>query len=245
MPTTIREIQHSLQQFNKQAQNIESVENIQKTWKHIFHQNLTKKGAKTFLDYYKDMRSKTKKAMRSKTKKVKRSKTVKRRRNYKGGAAPINTTLTPGIFAKTYGNFPTEISSGAPLQDLDVYIKDSIIPGTFWPSPSETMGSNKVGGRRRSMRRNRKQKGGNLGESLQMRGFPIPFTATPYPNYSQTIANTWSGNTHTIPNPVSPVIHTWQPMSGGPASIINPGMITTIGSDFGKFASSPPWQTTN
>ena len=252
MPS-IKQVQDQLAAFDRSARSAAaggSPDAYKTAWKRIFHKDLSETAAKSFARYYKEMRSKS----RSRARKTLRG--GARRRRQAGGAAyslpstPVNYGTGPGLFTNTYGAFPVEVDTDpASLKDLDVYFHDSLplSKAGYWPTVPADMGSNKVGGRRRgrkTLRRrgSRKQRGGNLLDSLSMR--PFPYISTPYPNIIQSAANTLSGGTTPVPSPASPVVHTWTPQSGMGAGI-NPGLVTNIGSDFSKLASPAPWQTSN
>jgi hypothetical protein len=245
MPS-IKEVQRKLAEFNRAARQASAPDAYAAAWKRIFHQDLSDAAAKSFAQYYREMRSKQSSR-----------KTVRRRKQH-GGVAPVNYQTVPGLLTNTYGQFPVEVDTDpASLDALSggVYPPNMSIPLSkpgFWPTVPADMGSNKVGGarqRRRATRRRsgkrratRRQRGGNLLDSLAMR--PLPYIATPYPNVAQVAANTLSGATTTIPAPPSPVQHTWE-LRGAPGAPINPGVVTPITSDFSRLASPAPWQTTN
>jgi hypothetical protein len=248
MPS-LKETKTKLADFDHSARRADKPEEFAAAWKRIFHQELSDEAAKSFARYYKEMRSKSLKRHGGSRK------TLRRRRQecsrQKGGMAPVNYGMVPGLLTNTYGNFPVEVDTDpASIRDLDVYFHDSLplSPPGYWPRVPADMGSNKVGGahrRRKTARKHRrgsKQRGGNLLDSLAMR--PVPYIATPYPNYAQTLAHKMSGDPTPVPSPSSPVNHTWS-LQGSVGAPINPGIVTPIGSDFTKLASPAPWQTTN
>jgi hypothetical protein len=259
MPT-IAQIQKDLKVFDTQAraalEKDKPEAHIQSSWESIFHMPLSNTSAKSFTNYYRKMRSNTRKMT--------------------GGMAPLSYTMTPGTIG-VYGNFPTEIASDpASIQALDVFYQNSLnkgcgIENSSLPVP-EDMGSNKVGGAktrvksrkaarksyknkrvtksrknvRKTLRKGlrkgmRKYRGGNLTESLVMH----PYISSAPPNLIQMAAATVSGATEPVPFPGSPVVHQWQYVSNGTAGLIDPGIVTPIGSDFAKLASPAPWQTPN
>jgi hypothetical protein len=176
-----------------------------------------------------------------------------------GGAlvgAPIDFQVTPGLPVQTYGNFPVEVDTDpSSIKDLDVYFHDSLplSKAGYWPTVPAGMGTNTVpitstipqqpmkGGRRGRKTLRKKQRGGDLLATLNMRS--IPFNPTPYPNPIQSAASAWSGATTPIPAPASPVQPTWS-LAGLPGQGINPRDVTDISSDFSKLASPAPWQST-
>jgi hypothetical protein len=253
MPS-IKEIQRQLAEFNRAAGRAESPEAFSAAWKRIFHRDLSAAAAKSFERYYKEMRSNRSPQRLSKT--VRRH----RQKQHGGDPAPVHYQTVPGILTNTYGTYPVEVDTDpASLDALSggVYPPNMSIPLSpvgYWPKVPADMGSNKVGGarrrratrrrqqRRRATRRYRKQRGGNLLDSLAMR--PIPYISTAPPNFAQSLSNNIAGGTQTIPSPPSPVHHTWE-LRGTAGTPINPGQVTPIASDFSKLASPAPWQTTN
>lgn len=249
MPS-IKQIQGQLAAFDRAARHAESPDAIRKTWKRIFDKELSAVAAKSFSQYYKEMRSKQRKTQRG-GRRTRRRTYRRGRRVQRGGVAPVNYGTVPGVLAQTYGQFPVEVDTDpSSIRDLDVYFHDSLPlskPG-YWPTVPADMGTNKVGGRRRGRKTQRRgrdrgtQRGGNLLDSLAMR--PIPFISTPYPNIIQSASHNLSGITPPIPSPASPVAHTYT-LQGNAGVLQNPGMVTHIGSDFSRLASPAPWQTTN
>lgn len=240
---TIKQLQLSLKQFDNAARHAASSTDVAKDWKVITKSVMSPDAANAFFAYYKKMRSKESRKHRTERRKTRRM---------RGGSAPINYTMVPGMPVNTYGNFPVEVDvDPGSIKDLDVYFHDSLplSPPGYWPQVPAGMGSNKVGGgKRRSSRKHRrahhsrKQRGGNLMETLMAR--TIPFLSTPYPNAIQSVSNQWNGGTSPVPAPSSPVDHTWALKSGG-MNLINPSQVTDISSDFSKLASPPAWQTSN
>jgi hypothetical protein len=245
--TSIKDLQSKLKRFNAIAKTTESADELQSAWRRLFHSNLSTQGANSFAQYYREMRSKSKQGgARRKTLRRRKTRTKRRQR---GGVAPVNYAMTPGIYGQTYGEFPVPVDTDpGSIRDLDVYFHDSLplSPVGYWPKVPEDMGSNKVGGahkRRRERKTRRRQRGGNLLESLRMMPL-LPSIATPYPNVIQSINNAWSGGTTQIPAPASPVHHTWQ-LQGNSGASINPGIVTHIDDNFQRLASPAPWQTSN
>lgn len=261
MPS-IAAIQRDLKDFNQFARTHSNHgDALKKKWHSLFDTELSDTSAKSFADYYRDMRSKS--------------------RRMRGGAAnnlthaALNYSMTPGAPVQVYGNFPVGVDTDpASIRDLDVYYNDSLTKGCGTEDSSRfvpaDMGTNKVGGAGRSGSRSRKSykkhrtsgrksykkqrkdsrkgrntlhrrrhRGGNLGETLMNH----PYISSPPPNMIQSISALWSGSTSPVPAPSSPASHTWQYASNGLGGLINPGAITPIGSEFSKLASPPPWQT--
>jgi len=248
---TIAKIQKDLKAFDQFARQAikrdgDATEALQTKWSTLFKSPMSKESAKSFSQYYRKMVSKRggKRATR-KTQKM------------RGGAATILSPATidyqmvPGANVQMYGRFPVEADTDpSTIRDMDVYFNSGMshtcgVENSARQVPAG-MGSNKVGGRvsRRHRRRGRtlrrRHAGGSLMESLQVH----PYVSTAPPNVFQVAANVWSGNTASIPAPASPVQSTWVPASHGIAGLINPGVVTNIGSDFSKLASPPAWQTT-
>jgi hypothetical protein len=245
MPS-IKEIQHKLAAFDRAARGASGPDAYKSAWKRIFKQDLSDAGAKSFGRYYKNMRSKA------------HRRTTRKQRGGSLSPAPVNYTMTPGLYVEKYGQFPIAVDTDpSSLKELDVYFGDSLprSPAGYWPTVPANMGSNKVGGRRRhrqtrrrkgtrrsTRRAHRQQRGGNLLDSLAMR--PVPYIGTPYPNTIQSVSNAWTGGTTAIPAPASPVSHTWE-IRGSQGMAINPRLVANIDSSFQRLASPAPWQTSN
>lgn len=245
--TTIAQIQRRMSAFDTFARGEDDTEKIQKKWHTLFGTNLDKSTATSFAKYYRKMKNRT---------------TSKKQR---GGMAPLTYTMTPGANVSVYGRFPVEVGTDpASIRNLDVYFHDALTKdcgnpaqAAAFPHPSSGMGSNQAGGRksrranrRRSTKRKmnrknrksmRKHRGGNLATSIAMH----PFISTAPPNFLQVSAHSSSGSTTPLPFPGSPAQHQWQYVSNGTSGLINPGLITPIGTDFSKLAGLDPYQTAN
>ena len=270
MPS-IAQIQSQLKKFDVAAREASAREAstkkdaetaLKNAWKRIFATELEDVSAKSFARYYREMRS--------------------RSRTARGGAllapAPLNYQMTPGLNVQAYGHFPVEAGMDpASIRNLDVYFQDSLTKGCGIEDSSRhvpaTMGSNKVGGSRRSCRSRKGRKtlrkrnvgrrsrssrsssrsrrsrrssssrrnvhrGGNLLTSLATH----PYLSTAPPNTIQNMAVSWAGAQHAPSG--NPVVPAWGYATNGSERLINPGLITPIGSDMTKLASPAPWQTT-
>lgn len=247
--TTIAQIQHRMSAFDKYARAHHDAADLQKKWHALFGSALDTKAATSFTKYYRKMKNRTS-------------------RKQRGGMAPLSYTMTPGANVSVYGRFPVEVDTDpASIRDLDVYFHDALTKdcgnpaqAAAFPHPSAGMGSNQVGGRksrranrrratlrknRKNSRKNRKSvrrhRGGNLGQSIAMH----PFISTPPPNILQTTAHSWSGSPTPLPFPGNPSQHQWQYVSNGTTGLINPGLISPIGTDFKTLANLDPYQTAN
>lgn len=235
----IRSKLHVLHRFLRKTNA--SSNQFQSEWGNLFDIPITRQDAEYFLQYYREMYKKKGGRRTLKHKGGKRTKNyrknVSRRQkkrslkrggsSYNLGGAPLYYSMTPGTTASVYGNFPTEIATDpASIKNLDQFYNSALTKGCGIENSTrqvpETLGTNKVGGRRKTMRR---LKGGNLMLGLQMRGLPAPYYATAPPNIFQTTAN---GNAGGIPFPSpSPVDHTWSYSKLSPV-IFNPDLITSI-----------------
>jgi hypothetical protein len=259
-PNTIAELRTDLRAFDAAAAKAIAARDpeaaLQTAWSRKFNSELSNASAKSFLKYYRDMRSKSKRASRRQA----------------GGMAPIHDTgMAPGLSVGVYGNFPFEAATDMQsIQDLDVYFANSLNRGCGIENSSltvpETMGSNKVGGARKSrksaarksykkrrvaarksMRRARKYRGnykgrgGNLLESLASH----PYISSAPPNMIQQASAAMSGSTSPVPFPGAPTSHAWNYQSIGTSGIINPGVVSSISADLTNLASPAPWQTSN
>jgi len=143
---TIASLQTKMKQFDTSARKIvrsnHAEQSLQTSWKTIFGTSLDTKSAKSFAKYYRAMTSKTKKQ--------------------RGGMAPLDYGMAPGLNPGIYGNFPVAINSDPQsIQDLDVYFQSAITKGcgieNSSPTIPEGMGSNMVGGRSRKNKQNKRK----------------------------------------------------------------------------------------
>jgi len=273
--TTINELQNKMKSFNTFSRNAidnESPEQaIQEKWESLFHIPLEIESAKSFIKYYRNMRSNKKSQRTQKTQ--------------KGGSAPLNYDMAPGLNPPTYGRFPVAIDTDSQsIQDLDVYFQNSLTKGCGTENSSltipEGMGSNMVGGskqrkntrkanrkasrkvnRKESRKMNRKasrkvnRKASRKSSRKNQRGGLVDYTnlgsslymrpslSTVPINPLTQISSSLSGATTTIPAPASPSAHTWGYVSNGTAGLIDPNNVTFIPDNFSKLASPAPWQT--
>jgi len=83
---------------------------LQKKWESLFQSKLPLQSAKSFIKYYRNMRSK--------------------KQMYRGGAAPLQYQMTPGLNTTVYGRFPTAVNTDpSSIRDLDVYFSNSLTKG--------------------------------------------------------------------------------------------------------------------
>jgi len=146
------------------------VSEFQKLWKSVFHKNLDAKAAEGYL-------AMSKKAQRKR----------KGTRKMKGGAAPLDYMLRPGIDSSSYGNYLPYISSGFNFyNDIKKIAMDSDCGKVdITPTISESMGSNKAlsgGGCACN-----KLKGGNLSEFLSQRLIGASVPASPLQDLQDTL----------------------------------------------------------
>jgi hypothetical protein len=214
---------------------------LQSKWNNMFLCSISPQDADYFLQHYREMYKKKGGRRTLKHKSGKRTRNYrktmvrrhKKRSMKRGGAshnlagAPLTYSMTPGTTANVYGKFPTEIATDpASIKNLDQFYSSALTKGCGIENSTRqvpaTMGSNKVGGRRKSTR---KMKGGDLLSGLQMRGLPAPYYATAPPNFIQTTAGDMAGMKPFAPP--SPVDHTWSYSKMTP-TVFAPNMVTTI-----------------
>lgn len=261
--SSLRDIHAKLRTLHAfQKETHASATHFQEKWNQLFETPISHKNAEYFISHYREMymkknqnagrrtlkqgtykrklKNKSKSKSKSKTyRKHKRSLKGKRGGSYALTGAPLTYAMTPGMTADVYGKFPTEIGTDpASIQNLDVFYGSALSRGCGIENSTrhvpETLGSNKVGGRR-TLRRTRNRKvGGSLMESLKTIG-PIPTYSTVTPNVSQ-IANTTYAGQAPFPsgNPTDPTWAYSHIVNRG----INPGSITPITGDFSSLAFS-------
>ena len=145
-----------------EAKSGNEVSDFQKLWKSVFHKSLDAKAAEGYLVM-------SKKAQRNR----------RGTRKMKGGSAPIDYMLRPGIDSSSYGNYLPYISSGFNFyNDINKIAMDSDCGKVdTTPSISASMGSNKAlsgGGCACN-----KLKGGSLSEFLSQRLVASSVPASP------------------------------------------------------------------
>jgi hypothetical protein len=261
-PKTLKELNEDFHDFDESARNlIASSENaddatlvasLQKKWLSLFPDLLSEEDAMKMLDHYRKVQGEMKGGKSKKSlKNIRRTKETRKNgkkelRKQKGGMAPIGASMGPGFpTMQTYGSFPSDITSSLSMSKaLDIVGGNPGINAScgkeesLWPTPSATMGSNKVGGGKKT-RKNKKRtngermNGGGLIDSLSLRAY-IPTVPS---NVVQTAQTTYQG----VAQPPSgdPTTEAWK-YSASSGGVINPA-ITKIGSDINQLATPAPW----
>jgi hypothetical protein len=158
---SIAEVQRKLKEFDHFARDSDDTKALSKKWRRLFDTDLTEVSAKSFVAHYREMRSKS-----TRGRKINK-KTRRGRKAQRGGSAPLNYVMTPGADVSVYGRFPVEVDTDpGSIKDLDVYFQNALTLGCgnnteFWPTVPANMGSNQVGGARRTNRNRKGCKGRN------------------------------------------------------------------------------------
>lgn len=250
---TVAQIQKRMSAFDEYARTHTKSENLCEKWRELFGTELNKKSADAFVSYYRKMKQN------------------KGTRKQRGGVvgAPLNYTMTPGVNVSVYGRFPVPIDDpsqggAAMVKDLDVFFANALTKdcgnlnqAESFPHPSSEMGSNQVGGRRnksrkerrhrKTERRNRKNRRATYRRKQNGAGILTtlgyhPYLDTAPPNYLQIGAHDFNGVVRPLPFPAAPTNHQWNYVSSGTAGVIDPGIVTPIGTEFKTFASLDPYQ---
>ena len=200
---SIADVQRKLKAFDHFARNSDDTKALRKKWRGLFDTDLTEVSAKSFVAHYREMRSKSTRG-RKINKKTRRGR--KAQRAQRGGTAPLNYVMTPGADVSVYGRFPVEVDTDpGSIKDLDVYFQNALTLGCgnnteFWPTVPANMGSNQVGGARRTNRnrnRNRRGRKGRTGRNTmrrnRQRGGDI------FDNLGSWLGNTYTGITNQAP----------------------------------------------
>jgi len=266
MPS-IADVQRKLKAFDTFARHTDDITALKRKWHSLFRTDLTDLSAKSFVAHYREMRSKN-----TRSKHAKKSRRHARRQ--RGGVgAPLDYVMTPGANVPVYGRFPVEVDTDpGSIKDLDVYFQNALTfscgkESAYWPQVPANMGSNQVGGRRgrrntrkgkgsrkvnKSMRRGRKQRGGDIFNTIgnffgkeytavtgtappSMEPLSRPFSTAP-PNMFQNTYNSWTGQVPKYPGPPEPEKHTWDYHSNGTGQALKADMVTTITKDFNNMA---------
>lgn len=154
---TIPQLRKAFDTIEKESKHIKSPEEFQKLWKSVFHKSIDSKAAEAYL------------AMTSK-------KGKSRTRKQKGGVAPIDYMLRPGIDSSSYGNYLPYVSSGLGFYNNINNIAMDADCGKQNISPviSADMGSNKV------------SYGGSLSEFLSQRPIGASVPASPLQDFQDS-----------------------------------------------------------
>jgi hypothetical protein len=227
---------------SKQTDDKDIIEAMKAKWFDLFDDSLEDETAQGLLGHYREM---GKKQSGGKYKNMKRTKRSLKVRKQKGGMAPIGATMGPGFpLMQTYGSFPSDITSTPSMaKALDIIGGN---PGmssscgkeeSLWPTPGPSMGSDKVGGGRRTKKNRSKklsnrsdQTGGGLLDALR------PLSTNP-PGILQQAYTTVAGVAQ--PPSADPIDQAWK-YSSASGSLLNPS-ITKIGSDINQLATPAPW----
>jgi hypothetical protein len=151
------------------------IESFRREWKKTFGKEVSKSAAEDYLKFVS---------------------TTKRKQS--GGMAPLDYQTRPGA-ELPYGSFPEYVSGGFGFANKSGITE--MCGKETWPSVPAGMGSNLVGGRRKSKRGTRKQKGGafpSLGAVLG-EAFTRPFGMNSPPSQLQTAQMDFKG-VHSIPS---------------------------------------------
>lgn len=164
---TIPQLRKAFDHIEKIAKEGVSLDRFQEEWKKVFSHDIDGQAAQSFLRFH-SKKNRTKKA------------------HQKGGAAalagaPLDYTTRPGTYETPYGSFLDYVSSGFNFYDkinTNSFVPTQCGKENITPQLAASMGSNKVGGGRRTRRR---QRGGafpslaELATALTFR--PMPITA--------------------------------------------------------------------
>lgn len=258
--TTLKELNSDFNEFDKFVRDLltkqkdetlgdsKIIDEIKGKWFDLFDDSMDDETAKGMFEHYKELQDELempkKNGGKAKSmKNLRRTKQTRKLKKQKGGMAPIGYNMTPGFpTIQTYGTFPSDITSNTSMaKALDIIGGNPGINSScgkeahLFPTPSVSLGSNKVGGFRQTKKNKKsKQSGGGLLDALSMRAYmpTIP------PNTLQTAQTTYQG----VAQPPSgdPTDVAWKYASATSGGIINPS-ITKIGSDINQLASPSPW----
>ena len=172
---TLGSLRKALEHIKACARSM-SVEQFQKEYKKVFGKQLSSKQAK---EYMHSLKSKAQ----------------------KGGAAPLQYDLRAGADTP-YGSFPQYLTGGFGFANVSSTLGEAAGVTNFG-SPARDMGSNLVGGKRRSRKNAKKMKGGGLLDSTLSNVAEI--MSRPFPALSPaTIGNDVQLLAHGLPGFASP-----------------------------------------
>jgi hypothetical protein len=158
---TIPQLRKAFDTIEKESKHIKSPEEFQKLWKSVFHKSIDSKAAEAYLSMSKQHKSSKKSGTRKQ----------------KGGVAPIDYMLRPGIDSSSYGNYLPYVNSGLGFYNNINNIAMDADCGKQNISPliSADMGSNKV------------SYGGSLSEFLSQRPITASVPASPLQDYQDSM----------------------------------------------------------
>ena len=161
---TIPQLRKAFETIEKETKQIKSIEEFQKLWKSVFHRSIDSKVAESYLAMVKSSKS---------NKKI----NTRKHKEQKGGVAPIDNMLRPGIDSSSYGNYLPYVSAGLGFSNNINNIAMDADCGKQNISPviSADMGSNKV------------TYGGSLSEFLSQRPITASVPASPLQNFQDTM----------------------------------------------------------
>ena len=219
MDTSVRTFLHKNNLNNPK----ELGKHVSRQWTKLFNKHLSGKAASSLTNHYMNMYGK--KASKSRTRKV------------SGGSmgAPLDYVMRPGLPAvATYATFPTEVGADPKsVQDLDVYYNSGMGRSCGYENTTAqvppTMGSNKVGGRRRT-------RGGDFMAAMSAR----PFIAANPSTGLQQLGESWHGQAPSPYDMKDPSVSAFKLVSDGKLPI-DPAGISLIDKDITKLANPSPY----
>ena len=212
----------SVKQFIKVNNPRDLGKHVSRQWAKLFNKPLSGKAASSLVNHYMNK-------VRGPTKK-----------NHRGGSlgAPLDYVMRPGLPAvATYATFPTEVGPDVKsAADLDVYYNSGMgrscgTENTTAHVPA-SMGSNKVGGGRRT----RKYRGGDFMASLGTRAYISNNPATSFQQGSEYLL----GRGPSPYDVAEPSQSAYRLVSDGKLPI-NPSGISVIDKDITQLAAPSPY----
>jgi hypothetical protein len=160
---TVQEIRNKFNQLNAFSKKHLNANALRSEWKRVFGAPISKESSEYLTNYYIEMNRRNNRTRRGATRRrraTRRNVTTRHRtarnRRYGGSlsGAPLTYSMTPGANVAVYGRFPTEIGTDASsIKSLDVFYNSALSRGCGTENSGRnvpaTLGSNKVGGRRR------------------------------------------------------------------------------------------------
>ena len=246
---------------------------LKNAWKHIFTTDLEPASAKSFARYYREMRSRSRTArggaLLAPAPLSYQMTPGLHVQTY--GSFPVEAGMDLASIRNLDVSFQDSLTKGCGIEDSGRHVPATMGSNMVGGSPRSGRSDHRKGRKtmrkgsvvrktlrkscrktllkscRKTLRKSRSQKrgihrgihrGGNLLTSLTTH----PYISTAPPNTIQNVSVSWAGAQQ--PPSGNPVVPAWGYATNGSDRLIDPGMITQIGSDMTKLASPSPWQTT-
>jgi hypothetical protein len=259
--TSVKQIQQQLKEFDKKASESGTAEDIKTAWESATNNTMDDESANSFLRYYRDMKKSNRKIQRGGMAPLD-AQTNPGLLVKSFGQFPTEAATDPQSIADMDVYFRSGFSRGCGTEDSSLTVPADMGSNQVGGKREiytqnrkmRTQRNRKTVRSRRNHKKlnrkasrahsrkaarktyRRKQRGGNLLESISMR----PALSTAPPGVMQLA--TLSHQAAQMPPSGNPTIPSWQYATTGKETLFDPSLISRIEDTFGG-AKPPPWQT--